>query len=64
MALLGINSNNHNHTNRSQDARGVERYYSPSTLVSNTTHHNPRQQALCPTKCSKILGQNGTWIQD
>jgi hypothetical protein len=32
-----------------------------STSVSSTTN-NPK--ALCPTKCSKILGQNGTWIQD
>ena len=35
-------------------------YYS-STLISNSTN-DPK--ALCPTKCSKILGQNGTWIQD
>jgi hypothetical protein len=34
-------------------------YYS-SALVSNTTNN----LKLCPTKCSKILGQNGTWIQD
>ena len=33
----------------------------PEIAVSNPTN-DPK--ALCPTKCSKILGQNGTWIQD
>jgi hypothetical protein len=32
-----------------------------SKLVSNATNN---LKALCPTKCSKILGHNGTWIQD
>jgi hypothetical protein len=40
-------------------------YYSASALVSKNTTNNLKNKApLCPTKCSKILGQNGTWIQD
>jgi hypothetical protein len=39
---------------RKSDTAEVLHY--PSTLVPS--------KPLCPTKCSKILGQNGTWIQD